>query len=221
MNMSAQGRHRPSWTWLPSTRMRRQSWDSAPCATIRFGPEDLPRAGLAAEQHVAFGQVDVDVLAVFVHAQVHGVEHGERERGHRGQRPGVEWWSWRVPPFEAGGGGPPGACQGDRRSGLCGRVVLVARVEGRDEGQGGVVLVVRGQPRQRGGDGVAGRERVAADDVDGHQVGPAAVAGDPRVAGVAGGAELARCGPRSPRRRCLRGTAPRRVPRPGWAGSTR
>lgn len=33
--------------------------------------------------------------------------------------------------------------------------------------------------------------RVAADDVDGHQVGPAAVAGDPRVTGVAGGAQLA------------------------------
>ena len=42
-------------------------------------PGGLARAGFAAEQHVAFGQVDVDVLAVLVDAQVHGVEHGERE----------------------------------------------------------------------------------------------------------------------------------------------
>ena len=39
-----------------------------------------------------------------------------------------------------------------------------------------------------------GRERVAADDVDGHEVRPSAVAGDPRVAGVAGGAQLADVG---------------------------
>ena len=56
------------------------------------------------------------------------------------------------------------------------------------------MLVVRGQPLERGLDEFAGREGVAADDVDGHQVGPPAVAGDPRVAGVAGGAQLADVG---------------------------
>ncbi len=39
----------------------------------------FPAAGFAAQQHVAFGQVDVDVFAVFVDAQVHRVEHGQRE----------------------------------------------------------------------------------------------------------------------------------------------
>ena len=43
-------------------------------------PGGLAAAGFAAEQHVAFGQVDVDVLAVLIDAQVHRVEHGERER---------------------------------------------------------------------------------------------------------------------------------------------
>ena len=43
-------------------------------------PGRLARAGLAAEQHVPLGQVDVDVLAVLIDAQVHRVEHGERER---------------------------------------------------------------------------------------------------------------------------------------------
>ena len=45
MNMSAQARHRPSSTCLPSTRMSLQSCDSAPCAVIRFSPEDLPAPG--------------------------------------------------------------------------------------------------------------------------------------------------------------------------------
>ena len=48
-------------------------------------------------------------------------------------------------------------------------------------------LVERGEALEGGRDGVASGEGVAADDVDGHQVGPAAVAGDPRFAGVAGG----------------------------------
>ena len=77
-------------------------------------PGGLACAGFAAEQHVAFGQVDVDVLAVFVLAQVHRVEHGERERGHRWPAAGCQWWSWRVPPFEAVGVGRavPRACRG-------------------------------------------------------------------------------------------------------------
>ena len=47
----------------------------------------FPAAGFAAEQHVAFGQVHVDVFAVFVNAQVDRVEHGQREHrccGHLG-----------------------------------------------------------------------------------------------------------------------------------------
>jgi hypothetical protein len=42
----------------------------------------LAAAGLAAEQHVALGQVDVNVLAVLVDAQVHRAEHGQREHRH-------------------------------------------------------------------------------------------------------------------------------------------
>ena len=76
---------------------------------------------------------------------------------------------------------------GGRRAGSGGWVVLVVG----DEGQLGVV---RGEPRQGGCDELAGREGVAADDVDGDQVRPPAVAGDPRVAGVAGGAQLADVG---------------------------
>ena len=58
------------------------------------------------------------------------------------------------------GGRPRGEVRG-RRAGLCGWLVLVVG----DEGQLGVV---RGQPRQGGCDEFAGREGVAADDVDGH-----------------------------------------------------
>ena len=84
-------------------------------------PGGLARAGLAAEQHVPFGQVDVDVRAVFVAAQVHGVEHGEREGGDRRQRPGVggsHGCLLRV------GQAAPGV-SGDRRAGLCGGLALV------------------------------------------------------------------------------------------------
>src|SRR5215469_13002257 len=42
------------------------------------------------------------------------------------------------------------------------------------------------EPGERGANLVASRERVAADDVDGHQLGPGRVAGDPRIAGIAG-----------------------------------
>src|SRR5215469_3633547 len=41
MNRSAQSRHRPSSTRLPSVRMRRQSGDSAPWATISCRATDL------------------------------------------------------------------------------------------------------------------------------------------------------------------------------------
>ena len=60
-------------------------------------PGGFARAGFAAEQHVPLGEVDVDVLAVLVDAQVYGVEHRERERaggwgGHEG-----------LPPFRGAG----------------------------------------------------------------------------------------------------------------------
>ena len=42
-------------------------------------------ARLAADQQVAFGEVDVHLLAELVHAQVHRVEHGEREDRHGGR----------------------------------------------------------------------------------------------------------------------------------------
>src|SRR5271167_1934922 len=77
--------------------------------------------------------------------------------------------------LRGGWGRSPGHAPGGPPIGLCRRAVLVRTIS--DESQGGMVPVVRGQPRQRGRDDVAGREGVAADDVDGHQVGPAAVTG--------------------------------------------
>ena len=44
----------------------------------------FPAAGFAAEQHVPLSQVDVDVFAVLVDAQVNRVEHGQREHRHGG-----------------------------------------------------------------------------------------------------------------------------------------
>ena len=70
--------------------------------------------------------------------------------------------------------------------GLCGGLLLLGGVRRGDQFELADV-VVRGQPLQRGADELIGREGVAADDVDGDQVRPPAVAGDPRVAGVAGG----------------------------------
>ena len=64
--------------------MSLQSGDSAPWATIRLQGVGLAAAGFAAEQHVPLGQVDVDVLAVLVDAQVDRAEHGQREHRHGG-----------------------------------------------------------------------------------------------------------------------------------------
>ena len=154
-------------------------------------PGGFARAGFAAEQDVAFGQVDVDVLAVLVLAQVHRVEHGEREGRDRRQRLGVAMVVMTGASFRGGQGGAGGP------RGMPGTAAPVRPLGRARPGSGTRARtgrVVRGQPRQGGGDGVAGREGVAADDVDGHQLGPAAVAGDPGVAGVAGGAELADVG---------------------------
>src|ERR1700750_2942050 len=45
MNRSAQSRHRPSSTRLPSTRIRRQSGDRAPWATMSCRATDFPPPG--------------------------------------------------------------------------------------------------------------------------------------------------------------------------------
>src|SRR5262249_47305432 len=45
MNRSAHARHSPSSTRLPSTRIRRQSGESAPWATISWRATDLPPPG--------------------------------------------------------------------------------------------------------------------------------------------------------------------------------
>src|SRR5438309_1920451 len=79
----------------------------------------------------------------------------------------------------------------DDRLGVIGGGVLAGCQAG---GRDGPFGVQGEQPFQRGGDGVAGREGVAADDVDDHELGPAAVAPDPGVAGTAGGAQLADVG---------------------------
>ena len=59
-----------------------QSRDSAPWATIRLQRDGLAAAGFAAEEHVALGQVDVDLLADLVDAQVHRAEDRQREHRH-------------------------------------------------------------------------------------------------------------------------------------------
>ena len=77
-------------------------------------PGGFARAGFAAEQHVAFGQVDVDGLAVLVAAQVHRVEHGEREGGDRRQRPGISGSHGRCLLSGGQGGRPRGEVRGRR-----------------------------------------------------------------------------------------------------------
>ena len=69
----------------------------------------LAAARFAAEQHVALGEVDVDVLAVLVDAQVDRAEHGQREHRH-GRR--WWWWSWCASLPEVQGTGRPRAVPG-------------------------------------------------------------------------------------------------------------
>src|SRR5262249_27973716 len=65
---------------------------------------------------------------------------------------------------------------------------------------------------------LASREGVAADDVDGDQVGPPAGASDPRVAGGAGGAPLAEGGLGVLRADARPAQHPSPLPPPGGAG---
>ena len=179
----------------------------------------LAAAGLAAEQHVPLGQVDVDGSPYSSRPRCTGsnMENGKVGTGGSGR---VSVAVMAGASLGVVGQAAPGCVPGTAVPVLGGGLALVGGVQRGDQLEL-VEVVVRGQALQGGGDEFAGREGVAADDVDGDQVGPAAVAGDPRVAGVAGGAQLAECGRGSPRRRCPRGTAPRRVPRPWSAGSTR
>src|SRR5215472_3376043 len=66
----------------------------------------LARTGFAADQHVAFGQADVDVVAVFVNAQVDRVKDGQRENPH-----GCHGW-WLLSGVVTGGGQAPERCPG-------------------------------------------------------------------------------------------------------------
>ena len=80
----------------------------------------FPGAGFAAEQHVAFGQVDVDRLAVFVLAQVDRVEHRERKGRDRRHLPGLRNGGHEEASFRGGSGigwrAVPSRA-GDRRAG--------------------------------------------------------------------------------------------------------
>ena len=119
-------------------------------------------AGFAAEQHVAFGQVDVDGLAVLVDAQVHGAEDGQREHRHR----------------SGGDGGGHGRDllreMTGRRQAPGGPGALPFRTGGSWAGAarslGWAPQVAPGAERgKRRCHRLAGREGVAADDVDGHR----------------------------------------------------
>ena len=168
MNMSAECRH--------GAELDLVAVDQDQAAVMRQGAvrdDELfgggfAAAGLAADQHVAFGQVDVDGFAVLVGPRCtrSNMENGNVGTGGSGSVPVVVVMADAS--LRGGWGAAPGHAPGGPPIGLCRRAVLVGKIS--DEGQGGVVLVVRGQPRQRGGDGVAGRERVAADDVDLDQV---------------------------------------------------
>src|SRR5262245_3700292 len=193
MNSSAQARHMPSSTCLPSTRISLQSQDSAPCATIRFSPDDLPAPGSPPSSMFRSARLTCTGVPYSSRPRCTGsnMENGKVGTGGSG-RVSV---AVMVASFGAGrwGGQPPdGICPGAAVPVSCGWVVLVQQVC--DEGQFGAVLGAAGQALEGGCDELAGREGVAADDVDGDQVGPPSVAGDPGVAGVAGGAQLAGAG---------------------------
>ena len=81
-NVSAQSRQGPSSTRLPSMRMRRQSQDRAACATSRFSATDLPPPGSPPTRMFFSASSTFDLVAVLVHADVGGVEDGEREHRH-------------------------------------------------------------------------------------------------------------------------------------------
>jgi hypothetical protein len=81
MNLLAAAAHRPSSTRLPSMGMRWQSRDRAAWATRSLEGGGLAGAGFAAEQHVAFGDGDVDVGAGFVGAEVDGLPDRQRATG--------------------------------------------------------------------------------------------------------------------------------------------
>ena len=107
MNMSAQCRQGPSSTCLPSIRTRLAVARQRAVGDDQVQGVGLAAAGLAAEQHVPLGQVDVDLVAVLVDAQVDRAEHGQREHRHGG---GVVVVVMRWPPSGAGqGAGSPRA----------------------------------------------------------------------------------------------------------------
>src|ERR1035441_285052 len=163
-NLSAQCRHRPSSTCLPSMRMSRQSPDSAPWATMRLRALDLPPPGSPPSSML---------------------------------RSARSTWTWS--PFSS----RPrwtGPNMDSGNTGTAAVIVVVVMTGGLPsearQGRGGPAPrgPGAGAPAPRGVEGGAhggaGRERVAADDVDGHELGPPDVAGDAGVAGVAGGAQL-------------------------------
>src|SRR5216683_2556080 len=183
MNWSAQCRQKPSSTRLPSMRTRRQSPDSAPWATMRLRALDLPPPGSPPSRTFRSAR---STWTWSPFSSMPRCTGPNMDSGNTGTVAVVMVVMTGGLPSEAGQGR---AVPGREVRGL---PCLLAGGGGGWLGGGGLVeLVVSGEPLEGGCHGVAGREGVAADDVDGHELGPAAVAGDPRVAGVAGGAQLA------------------------------
>ena len=87
MNRSAQSRHRPSSTRLPSIRIRRQSGGQGAVGDDELQGDGLAAAGFAADEHVALGEGDFDAVAEFVGAQVDGFPDRQRRDGDACQPP--------------------------------------------------------------------------------------------------------------------------------------
>ena len=68
--------------------------------------DGLAAAGFPADEHVALGEGDVDLVAHFVGAQVHGLPDRQRHGAGQGAVRGHHWFSFRCV-VTAGRGRPP------------------------------------------------------------------------------------------------------------------
>src|SRR6266568_2122746 len=205
INMSAQCRQAPSPTCLPSMRMSLQSADSAPWAVIRFSALDFPAPGSPPSSMFRSARLTWTCSPYSSRPRWIGskMENGNTRTVLMGgsslpgmacgqgreKNPGVLGWGWPQ--------------QGHARHPAPGLLSLFPAVVFTGKVINGRLTVITGSRlpalpgpvgAQRRNDGVSGREGVVADNVDGHQLGPFAIAGDPRFAGIAGGAQFAPVG---------------------------
>src|ERR1700761_9202019 len=121
MNMSAQSRQGPSSTRLPSTRMSLQSHDSAPWATMRLMPLDLPAPGSPPSSMLRSARL-TNTCSPFS-----SMPRWIGSNMENGNPAGVMGGMRGVPPFRDGGQGPGGSA-GDPAVaiGVPGQVAVVA-----------------------------------------------------------------------------------------------